>query len=282
MNMNKTTFLRRLNELLFNVVDKEREKVINYYDELIEDKKEDGLSEEEIVNSLGDPQIIAESILQDSPIKNKYDNNIRNLIFDEEIDNIDEIRIENVYFNIRIIRSLDYLVRVNYYESDAYHFKVKLSGRKLKVEYESKNIGSMFGSFIQKTPLELVIEIPEDKLEKLKIDNVSGKILLDGIAIEEKISINTISGEVALSDVSVSKIDIDSVTAGIYGVNVLADKTDIDVVSGRVELLMSGRACDYQLNTYSLFSDNRQNIGAERIVDIDSVVSKPIVKFTED
>ena len=63
--MTKLEFLRRLEACLSQMPEGERSRQIEYYDEMIEDRIEDGMSEEEAVESLGDPVAVAEEILQD-------------------------------------------------------------------------------------------------------------------------------------------------------------------------------------------------------------------------
>lgn len=61
--MNKTDFLEKLEKSLDNLNKKEKEKTISYYDEMIEDLKEDGLSEKDAIQKIGNPETIANTIL---------------------------------------------------------------------------------------------------------------------------------------------------------------------------------------------------------------------------
>ena len=66
--MNKQEFLDALRAALAQMPAEEREKQIAYYDELISDMCEDGMSETETVAKLGDPQAIAEELLTALPL----------------------------------------------------------------------------------------------------------------------------------------------------------------------------------------------------------------------
>jgi len=56
--MNKEGFLKRIKGDLRKFNQLEVEKALDYYEELINDKVDSGLSEEEAINSLGDLKIL--------------------------------------------------------------------------------------------------------------------------------------------------------------------------------------------------------------------------------
>ena len=61
--MTKQIFLNELAAALHQLPREERYRTLNYYDELIDDRMEDGQGEEEAVASLGDPEQIVREIL---------------------------------------------------------------------------------------------------------------------------------------------------------------------------------------------------------------------------
>ena len=61
--MNKNTFLKELRRRLKGLKKKEREKYIAYYEEMIADIMESGVTEEEAVKRQGNPREIAAEIL---------------------------------------------------------------------------------------------------------------------------------------------------------------------------------------------------------------------------
>lgn len=66
--MNKNEFLESLRYNLAQLSKDETEKTILYYDEMIDDMTEDGMTEEEAVESLGSAREISENILKDLPM----------------------------------------------------------------------------------------------------------------------------------------------------------------------------------------------------------------------
>lgn len=64
--MSKKEFLKKLKKALSALPAAERERTLAYYDELIEDRKESGATEESAVYAMGEPQSIAAEILADA------------------------------------------------------------------------------------------------------------------------------------------------------------------------------------------------------------------------
>lgn len=70
--MNRVEFLEGLNEALKGEVEqREYQDAIKYYSDYIETKMREGMSEEEVISSLGSPRLIAKSILQAQENKTK-------------------------------------------------------------------------------------------------------------------------------------------------------------------------------------------------------------------
>lgn len=65
--MNKEQFLAALRRLLRELLPDERERILAYYREMIEDKVESGQTEEEAVQSLGNIYALAQKILTENP-----------------------------------------------------------------------------------------------------------------------------------------------------------------------------------------------------------------------
>ncbi|MGN0968801.1 MAG: DUF1700 domain-containing protein [Oscillospiraceae bacterium] len=66
--MNKQQFLAAIGEQIQSLPPGDVEKSLDYYCEMIDDRMEDGLSEEEAVAALGSPEEIAAQILMETPL----------------------------------------------------------------------------------------------------------------------------------------------------------------------------------------------------------------------
>lgn len=66
--MTKLEFMRQLEARLTSIPRSEVEKTKAYFDEMIQDRMEEGSTEEEAVSAMGDPAVIAAGILNDASI----------------------------------------------------------------------------------------------------------------------------------------------------------------------------------------------------------------------
>lgn len=79
--MNKKAFLYALSELLSSLPKIERENTLSYYAEIIDDQMEEGMTEEEAVDALGDVAHLADLAILNTPMstlvksKMRYNNN---------------------------------------------------------------------------------------------------------------------------------------------------------------------------------------------------------------
>lgn len=65
--MNKLEFLTRLREGLQSIPEEDRRRTVGYYREMIDDRMEDGLSEEAAVDAVGDVEEIICQVLAETP-----------------------------------------------------------------------------------------------------------------------------------------------------------------------------------------------------------------------
>ena len=77
--MNKEALLNSLKEKLAGLPEAELKKSLDFYSEAIDDRMEDGLSEEEAVAAMGDVKDIANEILEDIPLKKLVKNKVKNV-----------------------------------------------------------------------------------------------------------------------------------------------------------------------------------------------------------
>ena len=66
--MNKESYLAQIRQLLQSLPEEDRERSLAFYTESIDDRIEDGMSEEEAVASMESPEEAAKAILMDMPI----------------------------------------------------------------------------------------------------------------------------------------------------------------------------------------------------------------------
>ena len=76
--MDKLDFLMALEEALSQLPEDDRRSSVEYYAELIDDRMEDGVPENEAVESLGSVEKIAEQILMDMPLGKLVKSKVKN------------------------------------------------------------------------------------------------------------------------------------------------------------------------------------------------------------
>jgi len=76
--MTKQEFLERLRAGLSGLPEADIEEQIRFYSEMIDDRMEDGLTEEESVKQTGDPDQIAQKIINETPISRLVKEKVRN------------------------------------------------------------------------------------------------------------------------------------------------------------------------------------------------------------
>ena len=64
--MNRNDYIKKLRSLLGKLSREDRKRILEFYNELIDDKLEAGLTEEEILLEFGSPEQLARQIFQDN------------------------------------------------------------------------------------------------------------------------------------------------------------------------------------------------------------------------
>ena len=75
--MTKAEYLERLRASLALMAPEEREAQLAYYEELFDDMLEDGMSEDQVVDHLGEPEAVAEELLAEMPMAMLVKNRVR-------------------------------------------------------------------------------------------------------------------------------------------------------------------------------------------------------------
>lgn len=77
--MTKNEFIHELNELLYVLPQSEKKRSIDYYSEMIDDRIEDGESEDEATAKIGNPKAIAADIISNIPLYDTIKTEINNM-----------------------------------------------------------------------------------------------------------------------------------------------------------------------------------------------------------
>ncbi len=200
------TFLNDLRNALKNknISAIEIEDIIKDHEDMIEEAKSEGLSEEEILTKLGKPEEIAEGLAdfeeKDTSTETQKTQHILKE-FEVQSTSIDvsvSMSTETTEYKLVDSKSIRVLCRSNKEPSG---YEVSFKNDTLKVEAPKL---TQFLSFLSRGKgIEFIIEIPKSlAINHFKHSTLSGDVHLDGFNIKH-LEMNTVSG-----DIKVSKLEI--------------------------------------------------------------------------
>jgi|GEM_PF-6571591 len=235
----KKEFLDRLRIGLCDLSEIEINDVINFYNDLIESKIENGYSEEDAILSLGDINICIKNVLSDhsnsyseSKISNDSEGNIHidDVKHFEGIYNLDII---SDWLNIEIIGTSKNEVVVEYNEKNKYQIGfTRLGNDILRIKVES-NMFSAKKSNVCK------IYIPSNLVENIWYKGISSCLSIKDIFIE-RLNTNLSSGKLTINDSEISEIFSVFKTGSFEAININEEtriasrKVYIKTISGSI------------------------------------------------
>lgn len=239
--MNKIEFLEQLEARLrgINVVDRVRS--LDYFSEMIDDCIENGMSEAEAVETLGDIDEIAEKIAQEAPASplraekpmGGGENEGNSAPVDSEFSSI-RVRVRES--DVNILRSEDGESRVDCVDHEnIYHRVFEENGVLIVEEVDERRWYERFKGF--KRDIEVNIHLPAGEYKRLEIETMSGDIEVErGIAFED-VRAKTLSGDIEFFALVRSKLELSSTSGDVCakGENELAELSAVSV-SGDVKL----------------------------------------------
>jgi|GEM_PF-6983264 len=153
-----------------------------------------------------------------------------------------------------------------------YSYQLEEMNGKLKIKLEKNHgLGLSFG-FIRGDDLKLLVEVPEQKLEFVKINTSSSEINLNDLQVhhliassssgdievanlqmEEKLNIDSSSGDVTMTDIEGANaiVDLSTSSGDIEGDGLLVHEMKADSSSGKVDISHERLAGNLTANTSS-------------------------------
>jgi len=143
--MNKREFLNELNRLTSGLNEAERARLNDYYSEMIDDRVEEGICEEDAVAALGDPSALAKELSApgsasrgDAPVGSA-----------QTVEALNSLRVHVANADVTVVReTLDNGAAAQLRLSDPARFECRMEGDTLKLserKVEAKNHGLEFG-----------------------------------------------------------------------------------------------------------------------------------------
>lgn len=225
--MNKKLFFEELFREIDFFEENEKEEIRSYYDELILDGMEAGVSEEVVIEQLDSPKDIAKRL------KNEYSKPEKPKMTSEDQgefgvyeakDSVNTVKVQAEDRGIHLVESLNGKLRIRYepqdddeiifYESDGmFFFKQKQRSRFNFLKFR-----------MQMNVSPIVVEIPQKQMKLVELTTKNGGIRCNDVAVASALVIETSNGGIKLDKIQAELIDIHTTNAGITIQNVLADQ----------------------------------------------------------
>ena len=246
--MTKSEFLAQLRRRISNQPPEEIERSISYFSEIIDDRMEDGMDEQEAVSSLGSiDTIVWEMLPNDSELK----------LGSYPAREVSSVRIRDINCAVILECSDGDVISLDYYENKHKKYEIFLSPEG-ELSVRSKYSKMRFFGFNAFRPF--VLRMPRSYRGKISLETGNGPIRAKDVNIEGSFSVKTSNGVIDIIDVSIEGMaEIRTSNARIYLENLTASHIRAKTMNGRIDAI-STRA----KNTVSLQTMNGR-IHVERL-----------------
>ena len=261
---------------------KDSQEILSYFEEIVNDHLDNGESEESIIASLGSVEQLADSICEKQTTNEiiPHEHHLERRTFS----GISKINIDVNAYDIVIEGTDEEEGYLEYNYSDDVYLEVNIGNNKISIEEE--NSGTIVESFFTKMLSlkgrsfqgRLHICFPKDKMFDLCIDSVSGDVKISDVKCDE-IELETVSGDIEVSNIFTEDLNMDTVSGEVDSQDIITndsfkaqsvsgdlnfkhlkcDEITIETVSGDVDLSVDGNMDDYNIHEESL----RKNVSYE-------------------
>ena len=244
--MTKQEFLSELRRLTGALTEQERARLAEYYSEMIDDRVEEGVPEEEAVAALGDPADIAREFASDGPREASGNRS-------ETVAALRSLRVHVANADVTVIREdLASGAAAQLRFSDPQRFDWRMNGDTLEVlerKLESGHRGLEFGlrwlkQMITEPDLQVTIALSQGLSNALDFEGGigidlhthSGDVKLTDVSAAN-LMLHAASGDIAIRDLALSgRLRLQTASGDIELRDVESDEASITTASGDIEL----------------------------------------------
>lgn len=211
--MNREGFLAQLTAALGDMPQAERNDVINYFDELIQDKAADrGISEEEVVAELGQAEEIAKSVRAsesaDAPrSKPLAPGEVGDMVFTAEASQVRNLVLRVDNSRVTVGAGAGEQVEIRYTQSQHNRYTAELKNSELTFR-QMKPSGLLawgISAFLEPAqPVE--VTLPREYAGAADLATTNGKIGMEGVSVWGSLKVSTSNGALELTNVSARDI----------------------------------------------------------------------------
>ena len=281
-------FLKKLRDALEDVEYSDIDETIAYFNEMISDKIEEGYSEEEVINGLGNTEDIANILSKDDtkeenheprmpePKEVEVDDDREMIVQELDLDYVKKIKIENVSYHFEVCGHEGHEAILKYQKDADSYFDVKQKGSKIFIEYESRGFGRFFNKKGDRS-LKAMLYLPNGWEEKFSYESASGTLYLHDKDFSElkietaagkvemaNVKANELKGELAAGmmecdDLSVKMLDFEMAAGKCRFNGLKADYIDLEMAAGTCSMDIIGNKNDYYVKVEKIFNTVEYN-----------------------
>ena len=293
-----------------NINEDEKEDILQYIEEMITDRVENGESEDEVIASLGTADKLIDDLFPDTKVDYVEEEDLvrrRNISFAD----VKKIDIDSTNYDFSFAVSDDDRVYVEYDSDEYLSLDIRFEHGILKINQHNsiQGIGYLFTSlskmFSKKgisssRKYEAIINLPKYRDLKFDIDNVSGDMRFADISADEmkvdsvsgdlyfqscdfaKLKIECVSGDIEMNDVTVEdKCKLQTVSGDIRAEELESKEIRMETVSGDVEVLIRGERSDTDVRVEKPLNETTSKVGGSRYLKIETVSGDINWDFTD-
>lgn len=207
--MTKSDFILSLSEALADLPGQERVRVLEYYEEMIDDRIENGMAEEEAVAAMGSIEEILKEAAPDAlkarrECSAEIKPSARQISFCEPIE---ALIANSVSADLHVLRSAlpdGVTARIDYELSENEQCDCTLNSGRLEVRYKAlKQGGFSIRDLFTRRDASITITLAEPELVCGELDASSGSIDLSDLVFTHSLKVKTASGELDAHDVAI-------------------------------------------------------------------------------
>ena len=196
-----------------------------------------------------------------------------------EFDKLTSIKVKTVETEIKILKSNDNKNKVEFKETNRTFHKVSNIDGELTIERRSTfyPFDFIFPNFINK--LEMTLYLNDDLYINIDIDSVSGNVQLTDINASN-LTINAVSGHINAANTNASNMSISSVSGNINLDNLISkDSLEFETVSGKINALNSDSK---SIKAKSVSGSINLNLLANKIYETRTISGKILLPSNEN
>ena len=237
--MNKKEFLYELEtKLIKSGKGAECENTLGYFDEVIADMVESGMTESEATKKLGDIDAIVESIQCDTvEMPNSKEKN-GEYVTDVKATGVANIIFDDTNNGVIFEASTDDDYHITTHEDEYKGYEIKQSGNDIKiVSFEKNRLRSFFGFNQNIKSYPVIIKLPRSFGGNIIAKTTNGAIKINGISAND-INAKTTNGSAQLENVSVGggKLEVETKNGALRVQNIATNYAELHTSNGSVTL----------------------------------------------